>query len=99
MGNGFEGLSARHLLMLSVALNVGLFLKLVYEREVNLGTEQIFHGFCAEEEQHQREISLFPSSSMAANAEKASNSVHPSSPSASSIDELDDDGRIINLDQ
>lgn len=98
MGKGFEGLSARHLLVLSVALNVGLFLKLAYEREVNLGTEQIFHGFCAEEEPHQREISLFSSSSMAANAEKASNYFHPSSWSASSIDELDDDGRIINLD-
>lgn len=99
MGKGLKGLSMRHLLMLSVALNVGLLLKLGYERESNLGTEQIFHGFCAEEEQQEREMSLFSSSSMAAAAEKDSNSPHASAISAvPSIDELDDDGRIINLD-
>lgn len=93
MGKGLEGWSARHLLVVSVALNAWLVLKLsYYDRDTNFSTEQIFHGLCAEEKLN-KQVSMTPSSpsssssSMAAAiAEKAIN------------DENDDDGRVINLD-
>lgn len=39
----------RHVLMLSLALNVWLLLRLAHEREYNLETEENFRGFCTEE--------------------------------------------------
>lgn len=111
MGKGLEVWSVKHLLMVSVALNVWLVLKLMsYERESNFTTEQIFHGFCAEEKLHKQ---LSPSSSSsstsmaAAVAEKAINFLNPSTSSHTIInddvndddDDVDDDGRVINLDQ
>ncbi|KMT10657.1 hypothetical protein BVRB_5g117730 [Beta vulgaris subsp. vulgaris] len=108
MGKGLEVWSVKHLLMVSVALNVWLVLKLMsYERESNFTTEQIFHGFCAEEKLHKQ---LSPSSSSstsmaAAVAEKAINFLNPSTSSHTIInddvnddDDVDDDGRVINLD-
>lgn len=85
----------KHLLMLSVALNVWLVLRIGHERESNLRTEQIFHGFCAEEQQ----VSLSCLSSMAAAAEKASKSLKPL-PYSSATDKpnVDDENRVINLD-
>ncbi|XP_057516032.1 tryptophan aminotransferase-related protein 2 [Amaranthus tricolor] len=100
MGKGLEKWSVRHLLMVSVALNVWLVLKLMYyERLDNFTTEQIFHGFCAEEKKAHKQMSLTTSSSMAvAVAEKAVNFFNPSSASPTNINHIDDDGRVINLD-
>jgi len=49
MGKGSEGWSTRHVLMLSLALNVWLLLRLRHEREYTLRREENFHGFCAED--------------------------------------------------
>ncbi|KAH9624311.1 hypothetical protein KSS87_005226 [Heliosperma pusillum] len=83
MGKGLEGWSVKHLLMVSVALNVWLVLKL---KECNFGTEKIFHGYCAEEKQ-----------SMFIADEKANDLINPST--YSNYDQLDADlDRVINLD-
>lgn len=110
MKKALEGWYVRHLLMVSVALNVCLVLKLAYyDKESNFTTEQIFHGFCAEEKLHnhkqQQQLSLTTSSSSssvaAVVAEKAFNFFNPSTSSSSTIvnDVVVDDGRVINLDQ
>lgn len=93
MGKGLEGWSVRHLLIVSVALNVWLVLKVSnYDKDTNFTTEKIFNGFCAHEEFHKQvplSSSSSSSSSMAAAAVGEKKSVH---------DEADD-GRIINFDQ
>ncbi|KNA23465.1 hypothetical protein SOVF_024580 [Spinacia oleracea] len=92
MGKGLEGWSVRHLLIVSVALNVWLVLKVSnYDKDTNFTTEKIFNGFCAHEEFHKQvplSSSSSSSSSMAAAAVGEKKSVH---------DEADD-GRIINFD-
>ncbi|XP_074316829.1 tryptophan aminotransferase-related protein 2-like [Silene latifolia] len=83
MGKGLEGWSVKHLLMVSVALNVWLVLKL---KECNFGTEKIFHGFCADEKQL-KDVA-FSSSSMIVADDTYSN-----------YDQVDADlDRVINLD-
>ncbi|KAH9624562.1 hypothetical protein KSS87_000716 [Heliosperma pusillum] len=101
MGKGLEGWSVRHLLMVSVALNVWLVLKLTYyEKDINFGTKQIFHGFCTEEKPLKDVPFSSSSSSMVAaepTEEKIINLLNPSR--YSNYDELDaDEDRVINLD-
>ncbi|XP_021762868.1 tryptophan aminotransferase-related protein 2-like [Chenopodium quinoa] len=87
MGKGLEGWSVRHLLMVSVALNVWLVLKLAYyDGNTNFATERIFNGFCANEKLHKQ--SPFTSSS------SSSLAVAAGEKKAITVD----DGRVINLD-
>ncbi|KAK9684764.1 hypothetical protein RND81_10G230500 [Saponaria officinalis] len=96
MGKGIEVWSVRHLLIVSVALNVWLMLKLgYYEKHSNFGTEQIFHGFCAEDKHLTNDVPFSSSSSMLG----AEDEKHNDPSIYSNYDEVDADlDRVINLD-
>ncbi|GMH21505.1 hypothetical protein Nepgr_023347 [Nepenthes gracilis] len=102
MGKGLKSWSLWHLLVLSLALNVGLVMKMAYEREsfsrAVEGAQQSIHGrFC--EEKHG---GAMVEASMAVGSSEIgrfSTSVGPPMASASSdFLPVADDGRVINLD-
>ncbi|KAL9243123.1 hypothetical protein vseg_017051 [Gypsophila vaccaria] len=101
MGKGLEGWRVKHILMVSVALNVYLLIKLTsyyYEKQSssNFKTEQIFHGFCAEHtQQHFNDVSssspLSSSTSMVADDDDVDHKSFDGE-----VEE--DEERVINLD-
>lgn len=90
-------LSLRHVLMLSVALNVGLFLRLGYVGE-GWRAEQSLHGFCLEEKQQNRGAPMEDFSQKVAHVSKGK-LVETASSSVARSDVEDGGQRDINLDQ
>ncbi|KAL6997127.1 L-tryptophan--pyruvate aminotransferase [Sarracenia purpurea var. burkii] len=95
-------LSLRHVLMLSLALNVGLILRLGYVGE-SWRAEQSLHGFCLEEKQLNRGTSPSPmadSSQKVPHVSKTKLVMTTSSTSTSRSTGVEDGGgqRVINLD-
>ncbi|GFZ17436.1 hypothetical protein Acr_26g0007060 [Actinidia rufa] len=86
-------LSLRQVLMVSMALNVGLILRLGYVGET-WRAEQSLHGFCLQEKSQSTVASMEASSQKVAHVSRVKQVV--------SIDgtEIEDGGeRVINLDQ
>ncbi|KAI8543741.1 hypothetical protein RHMOL_Rhmol08G0241800 [Rhododendron molle] len=89
-------LSLRHALMFSVALNVGLFLRLGYVGE-GWRAEQSLHGFCLEGKQRNREAPMEDFSQKVAHVSKGK-LVETASSSVARSDVEDGGRRNINLD-
>lgn len=100
MGKALKGWSLRHLLILSVALNVGLFLRLLgYEKlscwraeeVIEPGSRSVFDGFNVVETKNQRDV-------LVANIGSSSQMRPVVMATPAPIKHSEDEDRVINLD-
>ncbi|KAL7222793.1 hypothetical protein ACSBR1_024485 [Camellia fascicularis] len=92
-------LSLRNVLMVSLALNVGLILRIGYVGESWRRSERSFSGLCLEKKQENREASMADSSQKVVHVSEG-NHVSSSSTSSTARTEFEDAGEsVINLEQ